>query len=91
MYLYNSYDSLTEREILNDLIMSEKHLSMSYNNAIVESPCPVLRKIFSECLSNTQNIEYSIYDAIEKRGWNNNKLVSEREVKNILKRYELTM
>lgn len=79
--------SLTEKELLIDLLTSEKHLTVTYNNAIIQSPCPQLRQIYSDCLSNTQEIQFSLYNVTEKRGWNKVNVASDREIKNMVKKY----
>ncbi len=79
--------ALTDKELIMDLMSSEKQIASSYNNAIIESSCPALRQIFSFCLTNTQGIQYSLYDAMEKRGWNHVELVSNRDIENMLKKY----
>jgi len=84
MYLSSS---LSEKELLNDLMLSEKQLSSSYNDAIIDSSCPILRSIFSECLKTTQEIQYSIYESIDSRGWNEIELVNNREIEKITNKY----
>lgn len=79
--------SLTEKELLMDLMSSEKQLSSLYNNALVESPCPVLREIYSQCLSNAQSVQFSLFDVTEKRGWHKVQLASDRTIKNMVKKY----
>ena len=78
---------LTEKELLNDLIYSEKYISSSYNNVITESSCPQLRDILSRCQLTSQSVQYSIHDALDKRGWNRIKLVTEKEIKDIIDKY----
>lgn len=83
--MYNK--TLSERDLLFDLISSEKKICSDYNNALMESSCPVLRDIFSQCLSNSQRNEFSLYDAIDKRGWIKTKLVSDREVRDVYDKF----
>lgn len=82
-----SNKSLTEKEIFMDLMSSEKLLTNSYNNAVIDSCCPVLRNVFSQCLQSAQNIQYSLFEAVNKRGWNQTQLVSDRDIKNMMKKY----
>ena len=82
------YDNdFSEKDLLLDLISSEKKICNDYNNALMESSCPVLRDVFSKCLSNNQKNEFSLYDAIDKRGWIKTKLVSNREVKDVYNKF----
>lgn len=84
MYLNNN---LSEKEIMKDLLISEKEIADSYNDAILQSACPVLRKTLVNCLSDTQEVQHSVLQAVDKRGWNTIKLVSKREIDNIAKKY----
>ena len=84
--MYNN-KSLTEKELLMDLLTSENHLTTAYNNAIMQSLCPQLRQIYSECLSSSQEIQFSLYDATQKRGWSKVHLASNREVENMIEKY----
>ncbi|KNF09583.1 coat F domain [Gottschalkia purinilytica] len=71
MYVYNL---LTEKDMLNDLIYSEKYISNSYSSIVLELPCPELRKILFRCQLNVQSIESNIENARNERGWNLNSL-----------------
>lgn len=85
--MYQS-SSLSEKELLNDLILTEKQLSSSYNGAILETSCPRLRDILSNCLKNTQEIQFSINKALDDRGWHQLDLASYRDIEKITSRYE---
>lgn len=73
---------LTEKDLLKDLIYSEKQISSSYNQLIMESSDPELRKILLKCQSNIHKMQPSILDALEIRGWNNMNLINEIEFNN---------
>jgi len=60
---------LTEKELLMDLLMSEKLVASSYNNGVMEATCPKLRDILLECLDNIQDCQYEIFKALTQRGW----------------------
>ena len=49
--------TFTDKELIMDLMSSEKQIATCYNNAIIESSCPILRQIFTSCLTNTQDIQ----------------------------------
>ncbi|WP_352419343.1 spore coat protein [Proteiniborus sp.] len=79
---------LTEKDLLKDLIYSEKQLSNSYNCTIMESSCSELRQILLHCQSNVRQIQSSVLEAIEIRCWNNMKLASEKEIENLVTKYK---
>lgn len=78
---------LTEKDLLKDLIYSEKQLSNSYNCTIMESSCFELRQLLLQCQSNVRQIQFSILEAAEIRGWNNMQLANEKEIENLVTRY----
>ncbi|MCD5414225.1 MAG: spore coat protein [Clostridiales bacterium] len=59
----------TERELMNDLLLSEKQVSSAYNTGITETSCTELRKNLTTCLTGTQEMQYDVFDAMNKRGW----------------------
>ncbi|MBS4536638.1 spore coat protein [Clostridium sp. D2Q-14] len=82
-------NDLTEKEILQDLILSENQLSSSYNNSIMDIDCPLLRNIFINCQTNIQWSQYLIKDAIDRRGWHKVKLVSPGDKEKIMNKVQL--
>lgn len=85
MYFNNT---LTEKELIKDLLMSEKELASLYNDAILESPCPILRNTLSQCFSSAQNIQFLILEASDRRGWNSMHSVNERDIKGITEKFK---
>lgn len=80
--------NLTEKDLLTDLIYSERQISNSYNSTIMESSCLELRQILLKCQSNIRQVQSTILDAAEIRGWNSAKLASEKEIKNLITKYK---
>ncbi|MBS4538075.1 spore coat protein [Clostridium sp. D2Q-11] len=78
---------LTEKDILQDLILSEKQLSHSYNNSIMDINCPVLRDTFINCQINIQWSQYLLKDAIDRRNWEKVNLVSQIEKEILVNKY----
>ncbi|MTI46746.1 spore coat protein [Sporosalibacterium faouarense] len=79
--------TLTEKELVLDLMASEEHLTSSYNNGVIDSSCPVLREVLSGCLLKAHNIQYSLFDLSERKGWNKVHLANNREVVGIVEKY----
>jgi len=61
--------SFTEKELFNDLLMSEKQVSSAYTVGITESSCPHLRNVLSLCEQNVLSNQESIFNAMGQRGW----------------------
>lgn len=61
--------NFTEKEIMDDLLMSEKQVASAYNTGITESTCPILRNLLSNCLNNIQECQYEVFSVMNQRGW----------------------
>lgn len=61
--------SFTEKELMNDLLMSEKQVSSAYTIGITESSCANLRNILTQCEQNTLSNQESFFNAMNQRGW----------------------
>lgn len=79
--------NLTEKDLLTDLIYSERQISNSYNSTIMESSCLELRQILLKCQSNIRQVQSTILDAAEIRGWNSVKLAGEKEIEHLVSKY----
>ncbi|QEK13045.1 spore coat protein [Crassaminicella thermophila] len=61
--------SFTEKELLNDLLMSEKQVSSAYTTSITESSCTHLRNLLIQCEQNILSNQEAIFQAMRQRGW----------------------
>lgn len=84
-------NKLTEKEILQDLVLSEKQLSISYNNSIMDINCPILRDTFINCQISIQWSQYLLKDAMDRRGWDKVNLISPVEEDILINKYLPTL
>ncbi|MBA1333973.1 MAG: hypothetical protein HPY66_1457 [Firmicutes bacterium] len=84
----NGVDYFGDREILNDLLISEKHISNSYNNHIGEATTQPFRKILENILIDTHEMHSEVWDSMLKRGWYKTKNANSQDIKMIRKKYE---
>ena len=61
---------MKDREILGDILLSQKSLTESYNNYANECATPVVRDTFMSLLHEEHKLESLISDEMSKRGWN---------------------
>ncbi|AOY75750.1 spore coat protein [Clostridium formicaceticum] len=83
----NHQASFTEKELMNDLLASEKQVTSAYNVGITEASCQNLRQHLTQCLNDAQQIEYQIFDAMQKRGWYQIKQAQSQDVQNAKTKY----
>ncbi|MCG8484334.1 MAG: spore coat protein [Clostridia bacterium] len=72
--------SLTEKELMSDLLMTEKHGTESYTVGITESSCSNLRQVLTKCEQNIFNCQENVFNAMNQRGWYNIKQSDTQEV-----------
>ena len=76
----NNRISMTEKELMQDLIMSEKPGSESYTSGVTESSCSNLRKVLTQCEQNILKSQEDVFNAMNTRGWYNTKKSDSQEV-----------
>ncbi|OLN31585.1 spore coat protein [Desulfosporosinus metallidurans] len=61
--------TLSEQEILTDLLTSEKHCTSTVNTFITESTCANLRQNLKDILTEEHSIHENIYNIMNQKGW----------------------
>ncbi len=83
----NHQRNLSEKELMHDLLASEKQVCSAYNVGITESSCTNLRQHLTNCLNDTQNIQSQIFDAMRQRGWYQIKKAQPQDVQSAKTKY----
>ncbi|MBC2581582.1 spore coat protein [Clostridium sp. DJ247] len=60
---------MKEKDLMHDLLATEKQVISSYSVGITESSCPNLRNTLINNFKNAQDIEYKVFDAMKQKGW----------------------
>ncbi len=79
--------SFTEKELLNDLLMSEKQVSSAYTVGITESSCANLRNVLTKCEQNVLANQESIFTAMNQKGWYPVKQAPSQDVESAKSKY----
>lgn len=58
-----------DREIMDDLLASQKRIGSSYNTCADECATPNLRDEFLNILKDEHQIEAELFNEMQKRGW----------------------
>ena len=74
---------MTEKELMQDLLTSEKQTITAYSTGITESSCVNLRNTLLGNFKNDQNIQYMIFDAMKQKGWYPTKDAPDNEVQQL--------
>ncbi|NLO39940.1 MAG: spore coat protein [Ruminiclostridium sp.] len=61
--------NLTEQEIMTDALNTEKLSITSYGTYLAEATCQNLRQELNQIINENQQIQFEIFDNMQKRGW----------------------
>lgn len=61
--------NLSDKDILHDLLATEKQVCSAYTVGITESSCQNLRNTLVNNLKSAQDIQYKIFDTMRQKGW----------------------
>ncbi|WP_142414649.1 spore coat protein [Hathewaya massiliensis] len=61
--------NLSEKELMQDLLTSEKQVIGAYSTGITEASCPNLRNVLVNNFTKEQHIQYKVFDAMSQKGW----------------------
>ncbi|MEX2460890.1 MAG: spore coat protein [Paenibacillaceae bacterium] len=69
-----------DRDRMNDILTTQKHMTNGYCVGLNEMQNPKLRKVVQEILQNTQNSEFQLFDLMFQKGWYKMKVADKQEV-----------
>lgn len=78
---------LNDEDILNDALISFKHLVSSYAIALNEASNKSIYKLFSEVLTNSSKIQADLFDMSFKKGWYVLETADETKIDNAYKKF----
>jgi len=81
-------NNLTEQELLNDALSTEKQLLNSYGTFLAEATCPNLRTELTKIITETQLVQYDLYNAMQQKGWYSKKNAVLNEVQMTQQKFE---
>lgn len=77
----------SERDLVDDILHSEKQMLMSYGTYLAETSCPNLRNEFLKIITDKQQVQFQIYDLMTKKGWYPVKNAKLTDVQNAIQKY----
>lgn len=72
--------NLSEKELMQDLLTTEKQIISAYSTGITETSCQNLRDTLVNNFKGTETIQYKIWDAMHQKGWYSTKDAETNEV-----------
>lgn len=81
-------NTMSEQEILTDLLTSEKHLTSTVNTFITESTCVNLRQDLKNILTEEHSIHENLYNIMNQKGWYPTSDAEAQEVQKVKGRFK---
>ncbi len=78
----------SEREIMNDVLSSEKQMITAYGTYLAESTCENLRSELVKIINEKQQLQYQVFDTMRQKGWYNVKNANLNEVQNSTQKFQ---
>lgn len=63
------FGQMTDKDLLQDLLVTEKYITSAYDNFANESANPNLRQSVINILNDEHNIQSDIWNTMNQRGW----------------------
>lgn len=61
--------NMTDREYMDDILLTSKTMSNLYHYAVQESPTENLHSEFKTILNQSLDMQHDIYSVMEQKGW----------------------
>ena len=61
--------NMTDREYMDDILLTSKTMSNLYHYAVQESPTENLHSEFKTILNQSLDMQHDIYSIMEQKGW----------------------
>ncbi|WP_055666796.1 spore coat protein [Desnuesiella massiliensis] len=74
---------MNEKEMMQDLLTTEKQVISAYSTGITESSCPNLRNTLVNNFKSAQDIQFKVFDAMKQKGWYTSKDAPANEVQQL--------
>lgn len=60
---------MNEKEMMFDLLATEKQVITAYSTGITESSCKNLRNTLVDNFRNVQELQFKVFDSMKQKGW----------------------
>lgn len=80
--------SLPERDLMNDVLSSQKFMSDTYNTFTNECATPNVRDGFMSILSEEHQIQSEVFDLMKQRGWYQTPAADQQKVSQAKQQYQ---
>lgn len=84
----HNMNGMTEQEIMNDALAMEKQIISNYGTYLAESSCQNLRNELTKIITENQQVQFEIFNAIKAKGWYNIKNAPLNDVQQAYQKFQ---
>jgi spore coat protein F len=77
-----------EKEILNDMLNTEKEIVKLYSSAVTESSCPNMRQVLMRNATQTADDQFNIFNVMVNKGYYQKKDAQEQDVQQAMQKFQ---
>lgn len=71
---------MNEKEMMEDLLATEKQVISAYSTGITETSCKNLRNTLVTNFKNVQDVQFKVFDSMKQKGWYSTKDAPDNDV-----------
>ncbi len=79
---------MNDKDILNDVLSSQKAITDTYNACTNECATPQVRDTFLNLLNEEHKLESDVLDELHKRGWHPTPQADQKKVREANEKYQ---
>ena len=80
--------NMSDREYMDDILLSAKTLSSMYHYAVQESSTPDVHCSFQDILNQSLNMQHEIYSLMEQKGWYQTQNAPKSQIDGVIQKFE---
>jgi spore coat protein CotF len=77
-----------EKEILNDMLNTEKEIVKLYSTAVTESSCANMRQVLLRNITQTSDDQFNIFNAMVNKGYYQKKDAQDQDVQQAKQKFQ---
>ena len=75
--------NMTDREYMDDILLTAKTMSGLYHYAVQESPTEALHNEFKTILNESLDMQHKVYNVMEQKGWYQTQAAPEQQINQV--------
>lgn len=79
---------LGEKEILNDLLNTEKQILTTYSTAVTESSCANMRQLLLRNITQISDDQFNVFNAMVNKGYYQKKDAQDQDVQQAKQKFQ---